>query len=301
LHDAGAVIERLAAGAPLTDRREIRDWWAEHPMTYGRVHGEGAYDDGPFEFGTREFFERLDREFYSWNYPLHDAQPFDRIFPYRQYAGRRVLEIGCGLGTMAMNWARNGARVTAVDLSPTSVRETRRRFELCGLPGDIALMDANQLEFADGEFDYVYSWGVLHHSPDLARSLAEAMRVLKSGGGFGLMLYARRSILHWYGTLYSEGFLHYESRFLDPLALASRYGDASREEGNPHTWPVTEAQVRGLLKPHAAGISGRRLGTELDSWFRYMLPGLGMVLPRWAKKPWARRFGWSLWITGHRR
>ena len=125
--------------------------------------------------------------------------------------------------------------------------------------------------------------------------------MLKPGGGFGLMLYSRRSILHWYGTRYIEGFLHYEDRFLDPLQLASRYGDASREEGNPHTWPVTGAEVRAMLLPYAEGLVERRLGTELDSWFRYLLPGLGMKLPRCAKKPWARRYGWSLWVTGRRK
>ncbi len=285
----------------MTDKQDIQRWWAEHPMTYGAVHGQAAYADGQFEFSSREFFERLDREFYDWNAPLHDQRPFDRLFPYQEYGpGSKVLEIGCGLGTMAMNWARNGAAVTAVDLNPTSVRETRRRFELYGLSGNICLMDGNRLALADGEFDYVYSWGVLHHSPDLQRSLAEMMRVLKPGGGYGLMLYNRRSILHLYGTCYVEGFLHYERRFLSPLQLASRYGDGSREEGNPHTWPVTAAEVKEMLAPYSRDTYVRRLGTELDSWFRYLLPGLGLVLPTWAKKPWARRFGWSLWFGGHR-
>jgi ubiquinone/menaquinone biosynthesis C-methylase UbiE len=202
---------------------------------------------------------------------------------------------------MAMNWAEHEAQVTAVDLNPTSVSQTKRRFELFGLYGNISLMDGNSLTFPDAEFDYVYSWGVLHHSPNLDRSLAEMMRVLKPGGEFGLMLYNRQSILYWYGTCYIEGFLHYERQFLGPLDLASRYGDAAREEGNPHTWPVTEAEVRRMLDPYADGLVVRRFGTELDSWFRYLLPGIGMVLPRWTMKPWARRFGWSLWTTGERR
>jgi ubiquinone/menaquinone biosynthesis C-methylase UbiE len=78
---------------------------------------------------------------------------------------------------------------------------------------------------------------VLHHSPDIARSLAELMRVLRPGGGFGLMVYHRRSLLHWYMTEYVEGVLHMERRFLDAVALASRNGDAAREEGNPHRTP----------------------------------------------------------------
>ena len=78
---------------------------------------------------------------------------------------------------------------------------------------------------------------MLHHSSNLAASLREMTRVLKLGGGFGLMLYNRRSILQWYSTCSIEGFLHYENRFFDPVELASGQGDGSHEEGNPCTWP----------------------------------------------------------------
>ncbi|MBI4643548.1 MAG: class I SAM-dependent methyltransferase [Deltaproteobacteria bacterium] len=283
------------------ERQKIQDWWAENPMTYGTAHGRADYVEGSLEFGSREFFDRLDREFYSWNKPLHGERPFDRLVPYSQYrTGARVLEVGCGLGTMAMLWAQNGAGVTAVDLNGTSIAQTQRRFTLHGLSGDIRLMDAGRLDFPGESFDYAYSWGVLHHSPDLEQSLAEMMRVLKTGGGFGLMLYNRRSLLHWYRTRYLEGFLHYENHFLNPLELASRYADGDRAEGNPHTWPVTEKEIRAMLARYSQDLAVRMLGTELDTIFKYLLPGLGLLLPAWAKKPWARRFGWSLWITGHK-
>lgn len=286
----------------MTENRDVQDWWAQNPMTYGVVHGQTQYADSAQQLGTPELFRRLDEEFYSWNRPLHGEKPFDRLFPYGDYAGGdKVLEIGCGLGTMLMNWARNGNDVTGVDLNPTSVTQTRRRFELLGLNGDIRLMDATRLEFPDAQFDYVYSWGVLHHSPQLERSLAEMLRVLKPGGRFGLMLYNRRSLLHAYKTLYVEGWLHYESRFLGPLELASRYGDGARDEGNPHTWPVTDGEVRAMLGGTVQDVETRVLGTDLDACFTSLLPGLGLVLSAWAKKPWARRFGWSLWFTGTKR
>lgn len=285
----------------MNDKAEIRQWWAENPMTYGTAHGEATFGNDEYQMGTREFFDRLDREFYAWNRPLHGQQPFDRLFPYDSYNSEsRVLEIGCGLGTMAMNWARRGVQMTAADLNPTSVEQTRRRFELHGLTGDFRLEDASRLSFEDQAFDYGYSWGVLHHSPDLERSLAEMMRVIKPGGGFGFMLYNRRSILHWYLTEYVEGFLHFEHRFLDPLSLASRYGDGHREEGNPHTWPVTAEEVRAMMAPYTRSLGVRVLGTDLDFVFKLLLPGLGLVLPSWAKKVWARRFGWSLWFFGQR-
>ena len=75
-----------------------------------------------------------------------------------------------------MNWAETGAAVTAVDLNPTSISKTRRRFELFGLEGDVREEDARHLSFPDACFDYVYSWGVLHHSSDIASSIAEMMR-----------------------------------------------------------------------------------------------------------------------------
>jgi ubiquinone/menaquinone biosynthesis C-methylase UbiE len=275
---------------------EVREWWAEHPMTYGDVHGQSAE-----ALGDPQFFAEVDARFLQWNRPLHGERPFDRIFPYDRYRGGRVLEVGCGMGTMASCWARQGARVTAVDLNPTAVTQTRRRFELLGLEGDVRQADARRLPFDDGAFDYVWSWGVLHHSPDLGQSLRELLRVTRSGGGYGVMVYHRRSLLHWYMTMYMEGFLHMESRFLSDVELASRYGDAAREEGNPHTWPVTRRELHALLSGTGASVDIRVLGTDLDSVLRLMLPGLGERLPAGLKKPWARRFGWSLWAQGHRR
>ncbi len=285
----------------MTDSPDVQNWWRDNPMTYAPEHGRADYKDGQYEMGTLAFFERLDQEFYNWNRPLHSKRPFDRLFPYADFVnGAKVLEIGCGLGTLAMNWARNGADITAVDLNPTSIEQTSKRFAIMGLDGRIELMDGRQLALPDAHFDYVYSWGVLHHSPDLKQSLQEMMRVLKPGGSFGLMVYNRRSFLHWYKTLFTEGFLHYENRFLGPLEMASRYGDGARAEGNPHTWPETKESLRAMLGPYSKNLQTRVLGTDLDTVFHAMLPGLGLLLPSWAKKPWARRFGWSLWAHGRK-
>src|SRR5215831_12529859 len=102
-----------------TDLKEkIRDWWSAAPMTYGEQHGTTNYvrPDGSVEsvdFGSRRFFELADEKFYSWNVPLHTEKGrFGAIFPYEDLRGRRVLEVGCGMGCMAMNWAQHGAHVT---------------------------------------------------------------------------------------------------------------------------------------------------------------------------------------------
>lgn len=284
----------------MSDPTNVADWWSARPMTYGETHGATDYAEGMVERGSREFFEQADRRFYNWNAPLHDHRPFGHLFPYDAYRGKKVLEIGCGMGAMTMNWARAGAQVTAVDLTSTAVQQTCRRLEIFGLQAEVMQADGRKLPFDNGQFDYVYSWGVLHHSPNLGQSISELMRVLKPGGGFGVMLYNRHSFLYGYMVRFLEGFLHYENRFLDPLALASRYGDGAREEGNPHTWPITKAEARDLFGGYSRDLVLKVLGTDLDSVFALMMPGLGVIAPTWFKKSWARRFGWSLWSHGHR-
>jgi SAM-dependent methyltransferase len=282
----------------------VKEWWARFPMTYGQDHGDLRWvtNEGVeqrFELGSREFFTKVDEEFYRWNAPLHaDGKKFGRIYPYERFNGGRVLEVGCGIGTMSMNWAINGARMVAVDLNPVAVEQTSRRFGLFGVPGVVMQADGRVLPFADNSFDYVYSWGVLHHSPDLKRSLTELIRVLRPGGEYGVMLYHRQSIRYHYAMRYLEGFLAGESRFLDDLQLASRYTDGRDKEGNPHTWPVTAAEMREVFGPITSAMNVSCFGRDVDNHFKLLMPGVWRLIPLALKKPWARRWGWSLWITG---
>jgi SAM-dependent methyltransferase len=279
---------------------EIQKWWADNPMTYGEVHGAPSYEGQVLAMGSKPFFERLDREFYSWSPKLHAQTPFDRLFPYETYpAGSRVLEVGCGLGTMAMNWATRGVQMTAVDLNPVSVQQTKRRFAIYGLEGDIRVEDANQLSLESETFDYAYSWGVLHHSPNLERSVGEMMRVTRPGGGFGIMLYNRDSLHYWYNMRFLEGFLHFENEFLGPIELTSRYSDGGHAEGNPYTWPVTRSESEAIFKPYSNDVRSRVLDSGWEGIFMFLWPGLGLLLPG-ITSVWTRRFGWFLWITGHK-
>jgi 2-polyprenyl-3-methyl-5-hydroxy-6-metoxy-1,4-benzoquinol methylase len=289
---------------PADKKSEIRRWWADAPMTYGETHGQTEYvlPDGTIEtveIGSIRFFELADQRFYGWNTPLHTENvPFSKIFDYKAMAGKKVLEIGCGMGCMAMNWAQRGAHVTAVDLNPTAVRQTRTRFERFGLNGDIRESDGESLPFPDQTFDHVYSWGVLHHTPGTRRALEEFYRVLKPGGTFGLMLYHRRSFLYRFSIWWQEGIINMESRFLNDLELASRYSDGAREEGNPHTWPVTRQEVRRDLVPQFSNVSIKVFGTDVPEILNTWLPDLGRWLPLSWRKALSRRAGWSLWITG---
>ena len=289
------------------DAAAIAAYWSKQPQSYAEEHGGTTFRtaDGSMltvERRSPEYFREADRILFEWGEPCHnEAGPFGRLFPYARYRGRRVLEVGCGQGGMAALWAERGAQITAVDLNPDAIAATRERFSQRGLTGEIRQVDARSLPFEDGTFEYAYSWGVLHHSPDLARSVKELMRVLRPGGEFGIMLYNRHSILYWYHVLFLEGLLHAERRFLSPLQLASRYGDGDRQEGNPHTWPVTIGEMRELFGPYSSRLDIRVNGTDVDPILKLMMPGVEKLVPRIVRKAWARRWGWSVWIAGQRR
>jgi SAM-dependent methyltransferase len=117
-----------------------------------------------------------------------------RFAKFVESAGLRVLEVGVGMGADYEQWLKARANATGVDLSAASLAQARRRCELAGLKPDLQLADAEHLPFADQTFDVVYSYGVLHHSPDTEKCLHEAWRVLKPGGEARIMLYHHRSI-----------------------------------------------------------------------------------------------------------
>ncbi|MGC1730118.1 MAG: methyltransferase domain-containing protein, partial [Steroidobacteraceae bacterium] len=110
-------------------------------------------------------------------------------------AGQKVLEIGVGLGADHQRYAQAGARLSGIDLTERAVGHTRRRLGLFGLESALSTGDAEQLAFSTEEFDCVYSWGVLHHSPDTARAVAEVHRVLRPGGVARIMIYHKWSLV----------------------------------------------------------------------------------------------------------
>jgi SAM-dependent methyltransferase len=136
------------------------------------------------------WFDEVDRRFIdAASLFAHGEAPFDRIIPFDELRGRAVLEIGCGMGLHSELMARAGAKVTALDLSDTSVEATRRRAALKDLAIDVRQGDAAAMEFPDGHFDFVWSWGAIHHAAYTGRIVREIHRVLKPGGEARVMVY----------------------------------------------------------------------------------------------------------------
>ena len=159
--------------------------------------------------GSPQFFRDIDRDRYVSYAPwLPAAAGFDR------FAGRTLLEIGCGMGTDLASFARGGARIHAVDLTPRHLAITRRRLLNDGRAVKLVRSDAERLPFADASFDVVYSFGVIHHTPGIRHAVAEIHRVIKPGGLAIVAVYHRNSLFYlaWLaravlnGTLFTKGY-----------------------------------------------------------------------------------------------
>lgn len=126
----------------------------------------------------------------------YDLEPF--IEEFADFEGSRgldVLEIGVGLGADHQRFAEAGARLVGIDLTERAVEHTRRRLQQFGLESDLRVADAEALPFADASFDVVYSWGVLHHSPNTEKAIDEVWRVLRPGGVARVMIYHKYSMV----------------------------------------------------------------------------------------------------------
>lgn len=114
--------------------------------------------------------------------------------PYRWH-NKNILEVGCGVGSDTVMFASIGANVNAIDISEKSVELTKRNLALRGFAGDIRVADAENMPYKDNYFDFIYSWGVLHHTPDTEKAISEVHRVLNPGGEICVMLYNRKSLV----------------------------------------------------------------------------------------------------------
>ena len=163
------------------NENEVRDFWNAHPC--GEELVGGVTDD--FE----EFYARYDKFRYSRE--GHILKSLDAI----DFKGKRVLEVGLGLGADSEQIIRRGASWNGVDLTPESIARLTTRFKLRNLPYEhLKVGSVCELPFDNDTFDVVYSFGVLHHVPDIEKAQSEIARVLKPGGKLIVMLYAKYSL-----------------------------------------------------------------------------------------------------------
>lgn len=281
---------------------KIKEWWDRAPYTYGLASGEsytdvGDVDDAQIDSHFFDEYMRKTRKHFD------DAQqPGEptaaRFIPYADLKGKKVLDIATGLGWAAVEMARAGADVTAIDLTPRAVALTTQHFAHRGLTGTIRQMDAQQLAFPDNTFDFVHAWGCLMHMPDTERAIREIYRVLKPGGTSHGYMYNQNSVTYWWNFFLLRGVLQGKLlafRF-DTTRLVSRYSDGSSRGGNMLTKVYTPRQAERMFE--AAGFGTVKFSPwgppQMIELFPVRRLPLGRALPYSARKAIADRFGWGM-------
>lgn len=180
---------RLPAAPSERDRwqQENREWWEANPMRYDWQESLGHAEL------SIDFFREIDRRFFASaeEYLPSKTLPFDALIDFDRLSDLDVLEIGVGNGSHAQLLASHARSFTGIDLTDYAVRSTTARLHLFGLEADIRRMDAERMAFADASFDFIWSWGVIHHTADTAAVLSEMRRVLRPGGRAVVMIYHR--------------------------------------------------------------------------------------------------------------
>ena len=258
----GIEPARAESSPGLTGR--VADFWTRN-VNAERIMGREL--SGHLR-GSEEYFRDLEVQRYRSH--RHLADWIGSMRP-----GAHVLEVGCGIGLDSAQMARRGLRVTAMDLTHVGALTARGRALTHGWNAAYLCADGEHLPFADQTFDYVYSFGVMHHAPDTQRCIDEARRVLRDGGAALIMLYHRRSLNEAVHRLLRVPF-------------------EEREELCPVVRRFTKGEIRSMfsgfrdVRVHADFLYGEGYG----ALFRWTPQGIYNALSRLA--------GWHLMIRATR-
>ena len=281
-----ALTQHTAFGETSIDR--VREYWNSRPCNLRH---------SPEPVGTRAYFDQVEARKYL-------VEPHIPVFAeFNRWAGKRVLEVGCGLGTDTMNFARAGAQVTAVDLSSASLALARQRAEVFGLQDRITFIEANAerlSEFVEpAHYDLVYSFGVIHHTPHPERALDQIRRYFTGPQTtLKLMVYYR-----WSWKVFAIVVKEAYGAFWRLDEVVARNSEA--QTGCPVTYTYTKTSLRRWLESTSFAVDDMfvdhifpyRVADYVQ--YRYVKGFPFNVLPGAASRALERRLGWHLCVTAH--
>ena len=263
---------------------EVQDYWNRRPCNIRHSQAE---------IGTKEYFDQVEWRKYFVEPHIPGFAEFDR------WRGKRVLEIGCGIGTDTMNFARAGAEVTAVDLSSESLKLAKQRAEVFGLSDRISFYEANAERLSEyipaQKYDLVYSFGVIHHSPhpeEIIKQIRE--NFVKPGTTLKLMVYYRYSWKVFWMLLLEKG------KFWQLDDIIAKHSEA--QTGCPVTYSYSKKTIENLI-----GDGFEVKEKFVDHIFPYQIPKYvkyeyekewyWKMLPDSVFRSLERKFGWHLCAT----
>lgn len=264
---------------------QVEEFWNRRPCNIRH---------SPRAVGTREYFDEVDQRRYF-------VEPHIlRFADFQRWQGKRVLEIGCGIGTDTTRFARAGAQVTAVDLSTRSIEIARQRMELYGVADRVQFFAGSAEDLSrvvpPETFDLIYSFGVIHHTPHPERVLEQLRQYTGPGTTVKIMVYHRHSWkVAWILATYGRG------QFWKLDQLIAEHSEA--QTGCPITFTYTPREARALLAEHGLRVSE----IWVDHIFPYRIPDYAQYqyVRNWYFRPMPpavfraleRRLGWHLCVT----
>ena len=181
---------------------EVKKFWNDRPCNIKHSSKE---------LGTIEYFDEVELKKFR-------AEPHILKFTeFPQWKNKKVLEVGCGLGTVGINFALNGADYTGVELSKESLEIAKKRFEVYNQSGKFYLGNAEELSsFVHIEtYNLIYSFGVIHHSPHPEKIVSEIKKYMNENSVLKIMLYAKDS---WKNYMIDAGLDQPEAQYGCPIA-----------------------------------------------------------------------------------
>ena len=257
------------------DKEEIVKQWNSDPC--------GANAAAGLTMGTDAFYQRIDHDRYR------DYAPWmTSVMGFDQFRNKQLLEVGFGMGTDLFQFARHGAMVSGIDLTPKHLEIARQRFAYYGMRADLRLGDAEMLPYADETFDVVYTFGVIHHTPNTQQAINEIYRVLRPGGCAIIAVYHKwsaffvlRTILTNY--LWTRRFLHTSWR-----EAVSRIEYRAHSDAHPLVKVYGRRRMMGMVRAfRITHVDIRHLHREDFGILQRF------VHPRWLPRL-ERSFGWYL-------
>ena len=240
----------------------VRAYWDTH------IHDLDISSHAP---GSREFFADLDQ------YHFEKLHHLPRLIDFTAYRGRKVLDVGCGAGIDLARFAKGGAIVTGVDISPSAIVLARQNFAQQGLTADLREADGERLPFPDDVFDLVFAHGVVQYTSGAQALVGECRRVLKPGGTAVFQVYNRISWLNGLSKVMNVPLEHEDA----PVLV--RY---SAREFRALLTGFRDIRIVEERFPVKSRLHGGWKGTLFNTFF----VGTFNALPR----AWVRRFGWHL-------